>query len=121
MSIIGHSRIRRTGDTARSTEEWEQRVGDQLRRARLVAGLDQAELAASADVSIGALRNLERGSGSTLRTLVRVVRALGLDAWLDSLSPAVGVSPVDILRTGRSERTRVYRARGASGSADTGS
>ena len=118
MSIIGHPRRPATVGAARSTDEWEQRVGDQLRRARLAAGLDQVELAASADVSIGALRNLERGSGSTLRTLVRVVRALGLDAWLDSLSPAVGVSPIDILRSGRSERTRVYRARGTSNSAD---
>ncbi|MEJ1231449.1 MAG: helix-turn-helix transcriptional regulator [Galbitalea sp.] len=59
-----------------STDEWEQRVGQQLRRLRLDAGLDQAGLAESAAVSVGAVRNLERGAGSTLKTLVRVVRAL---------------------------------------------
>jgi transcriptional regulator with XRE-family HTH domain len=77
----------------------------------LAADLEQAELAEQSDVSIGALRNLERGNGSTLRTLVRIARSLGLESWLDSLSPAVSVSPIDVLRNGTGERTRVYRAR----------
>lgn len=99
------------GSRQSSTEDWELRIGEQLRRSRLAANLDQAQLAGLADISIGALRNLERGSGSTLKTLVRVARALGRDDWLDGISPAVGVSPIQVLRSGAQPRTRVYRAR----------
>ena len=98
-----------------STEEWEVRLGNQFRAMRIAAGFDQASLAELADVSIGAIRNLERGNGSTLKTLVRVVRALGREDWLESLSPVVTVSPLDLVRTGRRSRTRVYRPRSARG------
>ncbi|HEX4442266.1 MAG TPA: helix-turn-helix transcriptional regulator [Galbitalea sp.] len=102
-----------------STDEWESNIGDQLRRARLTAGFDQAQLAERADISIGALRNLERGKGSTLKTLVRVARALGRDDWLGSLQPAVSVSPLEVFRSGKRERSRVYRARRATNSEDS--
>ena len=108
---IRETQLLHTYASARSADEWEQRLGEQLRRSRLAAGLDQAGLAAHAGVSIGALRNLEHGRGSTLKTLVRVIRVLGRDDWLDALSPAVSVSPIDILRGGAAPRTRVYRPR----------
>jgi transcriptional regulator with XRE-family HTH domain len=115
MSFVASSNSRSSTEIARdsqlSTEEWEVRIGEQVRRARLAADLEQSELAEQADVSVGALRNLERGNGSTVRTLVRVVRALGQEPWLNALAPAVSVSPIDILRTGRPARSRVYRAR----------
>jgi transcriptional regulator with XRE-family HTH domain len=119
MSFEGEqvTRDRSVATAQLSTDDWEQRIGDQVRRARLTAGLDQTELAERSDVSIGALRNLERGNGSTLRTLVRVARALGRQSWLGSLAPAVTVSPIDVLRGGRQERSRVYRPRSASASA----
>lgn len=94
-----------------SSEEWEQSIGEQLRRTRLAAGLDQSQLAVNAGVSIGAVRNLERGNGSTLKTLVSVVRALGREDWLGTISPAVTVSPLEVFRSGRPSRTRVYRPR----------
>jgi transcriptional regulator with XRE-family HTH domain len=95
-----------------SSADWEQRVGEQLRRIRLEAGLDQEQLSARADVSIGALRNLERGNGSTMKTLVRVARALGREDWLGGIAPAVSVSPIDVFKKGRQPRSRVYRPRG---------
>jgi transcriptional regulator with XRE-family HTH domain len=98
-----------------SSPEWEARIGEQVRRVRLASGLDQVELASRSDVSIGALRNLERGGGSTLRTLVRIVRALDLQDWLDSLAPAVAVSPIEVLRSTGTERSRVYRPRRPAG------
>jgi transcriptional regulator with XRE-family HTH domain len=109
---INYGRINGRGSGEHlSTAEWEARIGEQLRRSRLEADLDQAQLAAQADVSVGALRNLERGNGSTLKTLVRVTRALGLESWLDGLAPTAAVSPIEVLRSGRPERRRVYRAR----------
>jgi len=61
----------------RTVAEWETLVGEQVRDARIAADLDQARLAALADVSVGALSNLERGKGSSLKTMVAVIRALG--------------------------------------------
>jgi transcriptional regulator with XRE-family HTH domain len=94
-----------------STVEWEERVGEQFRALRIASGLDQIQLAARAAVSVGALRNLERGTGSTLKTLVQVTRALGREDWLETISPTGGISPIDILRSGPVRRSRVYRAR----------
>ncbi len=96
---------------SRSTEEWEGDVGEQFRSLRLAAGLDQLGLASAAAVSVGAIRNLERGSGSTLRTVVRVTRVLGREDWLGALAPTPTVSPIDVLRSARSPRVRVYRPR----------
>jgi len=47
------------------------------------------------------VRNLEVGRGSTLRTLVRVVRALGRTDWLEALAPPVTVSPLALLSSKR--------------------
>ncbi|MCL4445559.1 MAG: helix-turn-helix domain-containing protein [Actinobacteria bacterium] len=81
-----------------TVEEWERLVGEQVREARIAADLDQERLAALADLSVGALSNLERGKGSSLKTLVAVVRALGRTDWLESLAPPVTVSPMQMLR-----------------------
>jgi transcriptional regulator with XRE-family HTH domain len=94
-----------------STEDWEAKVGSQFRAVRLAAGLDQVGLAEQADVSIGALRNLERGAGSSLRTVIRVARTLNRESWLDAITPLPTVSPIEVLRTARTPRSRVYRAR----------
>lgn len=86
---------------ARTVQDWEVVVGQQFRDARLAADLDQRTLAERAGVSVGAVRNLERGTGSSLATVIRVARALGRTDWLASLAPAVGVSPLDALTQSR--------------------
>jgi len=92
----------------RTIDEWEGFVGEQVRSARIAAELDQERLAALADISVGALSNLERGKGSSLKTLVAVVRALGRTEWLEALAPPVTVSPMQMLRAKRrSPRARV--------------
>ena len=96
-----------------ATDEWESRIGDQFRALRLAAGKDQLALADAAGVSVGAIRNLERGAGSTLRTLVRVARVLGREDWLSAVAPNPSVSPIDVLRNTRAPRVRVYRPRGS--------
>lgn len=78
--------------------EWEGVVGRQIRAARVSSGLDQAHLASLANVSLATLSNLERGKGSTLKTLVAVVRALGRTDWLENLAPPITVSPMQMLR-----------------------
>ena len=87
-------------------------MGDQVRRVRIARDLDQARLAELANVSIGAVSNLERGKGSSLRTLIGVLRALERTDWIESLAPAVGVSPMQMLRAKQKDpRTRVRASR----------
>ena len=91
-------------------EGWEAVIGEQVRAARIAADLDQAGLAAAANISIGALANLERGAGSSLKTVIAVVRALGRTDWLDALAPTVTISPLQMLRAKQSvprQRVRV--------------
>lgn len=87
-------RVERSG----TSTEWEGWIGEQVRTARVAARLDQARLAALANISVGTLSNLERGNGSTLKTLVSVVRALDRTDWLEALAPSVSVSPMHLLR-----------------------
>lgn len=51
----------------------------QVRAARAALGLRQADLAERAGVTIRTLRNLETGENSTLDTLARISRALGVE------------------------------------------
>jgi transcriptional regulator with XRE-family HTH domain len=90
-----------------TVEEWETAVGRQVRAARVANGLDQAQLASLANVSLATLSNLERGKGSTLKTVVAVARALGRTDWLESLAPEVTVSPMQMLRAKRASQAAV--------------
>lgn len=100
-------------ETQRSSADWESAIGDQFRALRIARDLDQAQLASRAGVSLGSVKNLEQGRGSTLKTIVRVARALDREDWLVALSPRITVSPIDVLRSSRREpRRRVYRPRG---------
>lgn len=92
-------------------EEWEARVGDQIRSERVAQELDQARLSSLANVSIGALSSLERGQGSSLKTLVAVIRALGRTDWLESLSSAATISPLQMLHSKRKTPPKRMRVR----------
>ena len=92
----------------RTIAEWEVLIGEQIRKARIARGAGQEQLAALADVSVGALSKLERGKGSSLKTLIAVVRALDRADWLEGLAPPVTVSPMQLLRSrSRAPRVRV--------------
>lgn len=93
---------------ARSTEEWEAAVGAQVRDLRQRAELRQWDLAHLANISVSALQRLEAGQGSSLSTLIAVLRALDREAWLHELAPPAPVSPMAALRERRraEERTR---------------
>ena len=94
-----------------TVEEWELRVGEQLRDVRIARALDQAGLAELANVSIGAVSKLERGRGSSLKTVVAVVKALDRTDWLDALAPPVTVSPIQLLRAKTRNPQRRVRVR----------
>ena len=79
-------------------DQLEETLGHNVRARRIAAGLSQAEVAERANVSVGAVKHLEQGSGSTLRTLTRVLRVLGAEGWLDQLAPAPArFDPLELL------------------------
>ena len=85
-------------------------LGDHLRGLRLRQNIDQQHLAERAGMALNALKNLESGRGGTTRSLLKVLRALGREDWLDALSPQVSISPLQAL-TRRPTRQRASRKR----------
>lgn len=104
-------------EPSRTVADWEAELGEQLRALRLRADLDQISLAERAGIGLSALKNLESGKGATLKTLIRTLRALDRTAWLESLAPAVGISPLQMLKA-KPGRRRASRRRPATDSRD---
>lgn len=90
--------------------EWEAELGNQLRTLRLRLDLDQRQLAARAGVGLNAVKNLESGKGATVRSLIRVLRALDRTDWLSALAPQVTISPLQVLKA-KHPRQRASRKR----------
>lgn len=86
-------------------EELALAIGENIRALRLQKNLTQDALAAQAGVSKTALRHLECGQGANLATLIRVVRALDKQEWLQSLAPRITINPLHMART-RAARQR---------------
>ncbi len=113
----GGGREGRSEDTV-ARSEWEAELGRRLRALRIDRRLTQRELADRANVSLGAVRHLEQGSGATTTTLAKVLRVLGHEGWLDALVPPTSAfSPLELLaerrRAARPERSRVRLPGGA--------
>lgn len=92
-------------------EELEYEIGSNLRRLRINRNLEQAVLAERAGVSTRALRNLELGNGSSLHTLVCVVRTLGRQEWFGTIGPVATINPVMMTRDAE-PRQRASKPRG---------
>jgi transcriptional regulator with XRE-family HTH domain len=105
---------------AHTTGEHEALLGERLKGLRLSSNLDQASLASRAGVSLGALKNLEGGAGSRVKTLIAVLRALGREEWLASVAPGPTSNPLDATPHAASTRQRATR-RPAKASASKGS
>lgn len=101
-------RSKHTDPVFASVGEMEARLGDRLRALRLERNLDQATLAGRAGVGINALKRLETGGGSTLKTLVGVLRALNRQEWLNTIAPVATINPLTVPRAG-TERQRATR------------
>jgi transcriptional regulator with XRE-family HTH domain len=91
-------------------EEMEAALGASLKTLRLDRNIDQVSLAERAGISVRALRNLEGGQGSTLRTLTSVLRALGREDWLKTIAPVATINPLTLDRNAK-PRQRSTRPR----------
>lgn len=79
-------------------EEIEVALGENLRRLRINKNLEQKIVAERAGVSLRTLRNLESGNGSSLHTLIRVLRVLGRESWLATIAPIATIDPLMMTR-----------------------
>ena len=91
-------------------EEWEQKIAEQLRSMRLRLNLTQTVVVEQAGISLTALKNLESGTGATLKTLIKVLRVYGREEWLNTLAPAVTISPIQMLQS-KSPRMRATKCK----------
>jgi transcriptional regulator with XRE-family HTH domain len=95
-----------------NTDQLEAELGNQIRKLRLAAHLDQSQLALNAGLSLSAIKRLEGGQGSAVSTVIKALTALGQESWICTLSPESKISPMAILLATRKEpRQRVYRPR----------
>jgi transcriptional regulator with XRE-family HTH domain len=78
--------------------ELEHHIGESLKTLRLSRNLAQRLLAERAGVSPRTLQSLENGEGSSLSTLVKVLRALGREDWLMTIAPVASVNPMNTVR-----------------------
>jgi transcriptional regulator with XRE-family HTH domain len=79
-------------------QELELMLGENIKALRLQKNLDRQTLCRQAGISENALRHLEGGKGATLKTLIRVIKALGRESWLTSIAPQTSINPLHMVR-----------------------
>jgi transcriptional regulator with XRE-family HTH domain len=85
----------------KSTSELQSILGDQIQSLRVSKNLDQRSTAEKAGISEKALRNLETGRGSTVESLLRVLKALDSLDGIELLAPKPNVNPLALLRSSK--------------------
>jgi len=88
----------------KSISELQVLFGEQVQALRLSKNLDQITTAEKAGISEKALRNLEAGRGSTVESLLRVLKALDSLEGLELLAPRPSVSPLALLRSSKARQ-----------------
>jgi len=83
-----------------TTEELLGSLAERIRKLRLSKDLLREDVAKKAGVSLRTLSSLEKSGRGTIETLLRVLRALGEPAPLNSVVAATPISPMALLRTG---------------------
>ena len=94
----------------KSPQELQIELGRRIRQLRLSRNIDQRTVAEKAGVARAALQNLEAGRGSSVQTLLRVLKALNYLEGIEMLAPQPTVNPLALLRT-KTPPQRVRRHR----------
>jgi transcriptional regulator with XRE-family HTH domain len=87
--------------------ELQTELGRRIRQLRLSRNIDQRAVAEKAGVTRAALQNLEAGRGSSVQTLLRILKALNYLEGIEMLAPQPTVNPLALLKT----KTPPQRAR----------
>jgi transcriptional regulator with XRE-family HTH domain len=85
----------------KTPEELQSELGRRLQRLRLSRNLDQRTTAEKAGITRAALQNLEAGRGSSVKTLVRTLKALNYLEGIEILAPEPTINPLALLKTKR--------------------
>jgi transcriptional regulator with XRE-family HTH domain len=97
----------------KSNDDIELEIGDAIRQTRIRKGYPLEDVAAKANLSPNAVRALELGRGSSLSTMIKVLKVLDeLSIFTDWSSAHQTFSPVAALKKSRSpgrEPQRVSR------------
>ena len=80
-------------------------MGERLKALRLRKNLTQEDVARLTGLSLNPIKSLEQGQGK-LRTIIAVMRALGVLDALDSFIPEAPVSPIQIAKMHGKKRQR---------------
>ena len=100
-------------DIILSLQDLEFTLGENLKALRLQKNIDRQTLCNQAGVSLTALRHLEGGEGATIKTLIRVIRALDRESWLTSIAPQVSINPLHMVREKRVRQRASRRTYGS--------
>jgi len=73
-------------------------LGKRLQRERLNQNITQAQLSDRAGISRRTLVATEKGEGTTLETLIRLLRGLGRLGQLDQFLPEPAISPIQLAK-----------------------
>jgi transcriptional regulator with XRE-family HTH domain len=92
--------------STKSIPELQAVLGEQLRLLRISKDVDQITAAERAGISEKSLRNLEAGGGSTVGSLLRVLKALDSLESLQQIAPQPLISPLVFLRDLKVRRRR---------------
>jgi transcriptional regulator with XRE-family HTH domain len=91
-----------------TVQELERALGENLKTLRLQKNLDRQTLCRQAGISENALRHLEGGVGATLKTFIRVMRALNREEWIAGIAPQASINPLHMTH-GNNPRQRARR------------
>jgi transcriptional regulator with XRE-family HTH domain len=94
--------------TISTQEELEKIFGEDIKALRLQKNIPRKILCAQAGISENALRNLEGGGGSTLKTLIKVLKALERESWLEQIAPQTSINPLHLVKQ-KEQRQRARR------------
>lgn len=90
-----------------------QTLGERLEAYRIARGLKQTDLAERAGIGRATLIRFESGATGTVDTLLRLLRALGLEDRILDVIPDASASPLDPRRAKGLPRQRVRDREGS--------
>lgn len=81
---------------SQTVEEMENDLWEKLKLLQLSKDVDQGALATRAAVSVRALRNLQGGTSTTVKFLLRVISALARGSWRHTVASVSTISPLTL-------------------------